>query len=537
MSTPAACARCSPRGRVPVRGDCRRRAPRDRRRSLPLVGARRQGSACLVVVRLRAGHRARGHAPLRRAPSKARSRTRPGRWLLEVLLRLHFYAGSPTVRWLGAHSQSAQGRTSRRLLGSRQRGLGTARGLLAAGRDGRRRARSARAARRRSARRSNRSTGRSASTRTRAAARTGRARTISTGPRACRTRSAATGCGRRRRSARRPARDADRRADARRRSARRRRCRSSGRTFPKAIEAAGGRPHACASSRSSTPTSTRSRAASRRPTSSSLAFGRDTVTRRAAGLVPPARCSPHADAASGTAEPARSPYLTPAAAIPTASISELVDAAIEGADTFEHKREMIDEYGWRHFGDIYGDHEGVRQHGPPPLVSHYNNQYDPVGGFGVPVPAQRRRPLVDDDGRARGPRHRHRHLPHRAGQVGLQPRPVLAHVSLRRRRHRDAPLVSARRRQGDRRRRAVGGSELHLRPDAALLPHRRRGVARDGDRSRRSTSSTWTTARRRSSGGSTAATPGLPRRPARTATTARGAARPTRSTRCSTATG
>jgi hypothetical protein len=58
----------------------------------------------------------------------------------------------------------------------------------------------------------------------------------------------------------------------------------------------------------------------------------------------------------------------------------LVDAAITGDDTFEHKREVIDEYGWRHFGDIYGDHEAVFHQGPP-LVSHYNNQYDPVAGF------------------------------------------------------------------------------------------------------------------------------------------------------------
>ncbi len=59
----------------------------------------------------------------------------------------------------------------------------------------------------------------------------------------------------------------------------------------------------------------------------------------------------------------------------------LVDAAIEGSDTFFHKREIADEYGWRHFGDIYGDHEGVFHKGPTPLMSHYNNQYDPVGGF------------------------------------------------------------------------------------------------------------------------------------------------------------
>ena len=42
----------------------------------------------------------------------------------------------------------------------------------------------------------------------------------------------------------------------------------------------------------------------------------------------------------------------------------LIRAAIEGADTFEAKREVIDEYGWRHFGDVYGDHEAVRHTGP-----------------------------------------------------------------------------------------------------------------------------------------------------------------------------
>jgi hypothetical protein len=75
------------------------------------------------------------------------------------------------------------------------------------------------------------------------------------------------------------------------------------------------------------------------------------------------------------------PYLTPRSADPHPEYLRLVDAAVEGPDTFDRKREVIDEYGWRHFGDIYGDHEAVFRKGPTPLVSHYNNQYDPLAGF------------------------------------------------------------------------------------------------------------------------------------------------------------
>lgn len=59
----------------------------------------------------------------------------------------------------------------------------------------------------------------------------------------------------------------------------------------------------------------------------------------------------------------------------------LISSAVDGPHTFAHKREVIDEFGWRNFGDIYGDHESVRQPAKTPLVSHYNNQYDPVAGF------------------------------------------------------------------------------------------------------------------------------------------------------------
>ena len=77
------------------------------------------------------------------------------------------------------------------------------------------------------------------------------------------------------------------------------------------------------------------------------------------------------------------PWLTPKSEDPNSKYLSLVDAAIEGNDTFFQKRETIDEYGWRHFGDIYGDHEAVFTEAQPPLISHYNNQYDVVLGFGI----------------------------------------------------------------------------------------------------------------------------------------------------------
>jgi exo-rhamnogalacturonan lyase-like protein len=71
------------------------------------------------------------------------------------------------------------------------------------------------------------------------------------------------------------------------------------------------------------------------------------------------------------------PFLTPL----EQRHASLVAAGVDGPDRFEYKREIADEYGWRHFGDIYGDHEATRYTGPDVLVSHYNNQYDPIAGF------------------------------------------------------------------------------------------------------------------------------------------------------------
>ena len=65
---------------------------------------------------------------------------------------------------------------------------------------------------------------------------------------------------------------------------------------------------------------------------------------------------------------------------PHASESErynvYVESVIEGPNSFFENREVIDEYGWRNFGEVYADHEAVKKLEGEPLVSHYNNQYD-----------------------------------------------------------------------------------------------------------------------------------------------------------------
>lgn len=66
-----------------------------------------------------------------------------------------------------------------------------------------------------------------------------------------------------------------------------------------------------------------------------------------------------------------------------APYERLVRAAIDGDDTFQRKRDRIDEYGWRHFGDLYADHENGAIPDRAPIVSHYNNQYDAIFGLTV----------------------------------------------------------------------------------------------------------------------------------------------------------
>ncbi len=75
------------------------------------------------------------------------------------------------------------------------------------------------------------------------------------------------------------------------------------------------------------------------------------------------------------------PYLTEIDDENPPPLFDLVQTAVKGDNTFFHRREIIDEYGWRNFGDLYADHEAVGHNGPEPLISHYNNQYDCIYGM------------------------------------------------------------------------------------------------------------------------------------------------------------
>jgi hypothetical protein len=79
------------------------------------------------------------------------------------------------------------------------------------------------------------------------------------------------------------------------------------------------------------------------------------------------------------------PYVIPRGDIPDQfpyqESYELVETAIKGEDTFFGRREIVDEYGWRNFGDVYADHENLLYKGEKPIVSHYNNQYDLINSF------------------------------------------------------------------------------------------------------------------------------------------------------------
>ena len=59
----------------------------------------------------------------------------------------------------------------------------------------------------------------------------------------------------------------------------------------------------------------------------------------------------------------------------------LLATALDDHKGFFAKREQLDEYGWRNFGELYADHEAAFHKEDRPFVSHYNNQYDPLASF------------------------------------------------------------------------------------------------------------------------------------------------------------
>ncbi len=75
------------------------------------------------------------------------------------------------------------------------------------------------------------------------------------------------------------------------------------------------------------------------------------------------------------------PFLSCRRADRRVELQSMLSAAIEGERSFFAKREAIDEYGWRHFGDMWADHEEAYAEDPSPVISHYNNQYDLLFGL------------------------------------------------------------------------------------------------------------------------------------------------------------
>jgi hypothetical protein len=74
------------------------------------------------------------------------------------------------------------------------------------------------------------------------------------------------------------------------------------------------------------------------------------------------------------------PYLIPKSRGEDRPVEAFLHGAIEGPNNLFDRREVIDEYGWRNYGDLYADHEAAYYTGPQPIISHYNNQYDVVYG-------------------------------------------------------------------------------------------------------------------------------------------------------------
>ncbi len=80
-------------------------------------------------------------------------------------------------------------------------------------------------------------------------------------------------------------------------------------------------------------------------------------------------------------EPRAREWLLHSSRLPSPFDQSLLSLMLE-PEGFIAKRELADEYGWRDHGEVFADHESLYvAAGEPLLRSHYNNQYDLVGGF------------------------------------------------------------------------------------------------------------------------------------------------------------
>lgn len=63
-------------------------------------------------------------------------------------------------------------------------------------------------------------------------------------------------------------------------------------------------------------------------------------------------------------------------------LRDVLEHVVEGPSSFFAKREPIDEYGWRNYGELWADHEGAYHNAAgEQVISHFNNQYDPLHGM------------------------------------------------------------------------------------------------------------------------------------------------------------
>jgi YetA-like protein len=74
------------------------------------------------------------------------------------------------------------------------------------------------------------------------------------------------------------------------------------------------------------------------------------------------------------------PEMAPPPPHATDRFENYLAGVINGPTSLLERREIIDEFGWRNFGDIYADHENAFYTGAKPVVSHFNNQFDPLFG-------------------------------------------------------------------------------------------------------------------------------------------------------------